>query len=334
MPKFAPSRYSDQALPGLVRDVCRHARPNAPVETTEREFNDARAAAGHPDAPTAGRICTRLHITWPELKSTALNPKRSHTQTVAARTRPEDAPWIGEDACVFALQLVAKRRGVDQLSPSEYEETADVMRREHARRWAHGNTVVLPTVGQIERCFKTWAKALKAAGLSPRRAVRMQALGYVDALELALETKGAIPTSHELERFVRVVCRLSFGRPVSEGLTHLSALGELRRRRTAAGKWTPSGSPPKRSRPDWDEPVEGLMGERRVGPLTEELCVQFLMRFLLESPRDSQKAYVVWASRTEGAPSSASMRRSGRRGFSALRAETRERLRKGERPVV
>jgi hypothetical protein len=62
--------------------------------------------------------------------------------------------------------------------------------------------------------------------------------------------------------------------------------------------------------------------------LTEELCIQYLMRFLLESSRGGRDAYLTWSARTEGAPGPASMGRTGRRQFAALRAEA------GERPTV
>lgn len=333
---FPPSLYSDNELLGVVGDVCRTARSDAPVETTQREFNAARAAAGHPHAPTAARICTRLKMGWEDVKLAALDRKRNHVQTVSAQTRAKTGPWLSKETCVFALRRVADRRGVSELSREEYDATAGELRRESSRRWVHGDRIVIPTSAQIATCFKSWAAALKAAGLSEHARIDTpQGLGYVDALELALETKGALPTSDELDIFIRTACRLQLVRPQRQKITHPWAVGELRRRRTVLGKWTPSGYPPKPLRPDWSELVEGIAGPSRVvRDLSEELCVQYLMRFLLESHRESRSAYAAWSVRTEGAPSPSSMGRAGRRQFAALRAEARARLRSGEQPSV
>jgi hypothetical protein len=60
------------------------------------------------------------------------------------------------------------------------------------------------------------------------------------------------------------------------------------------------------------------------------------MRFLTETAggKQSRAVYVIWASEVDGAPAAATMNRSGRAGFVALRVEAAERLRRDERPVV
>ena len=273
---------------------------------------------------------------WEELKAASLDPRRNAIQTVAANTRTNPARWLSEETCIFALRRVAERRAVELLSREEYDETAEELRRESRRRWAHGDRIVIPTSQQIETCFKTWPAALKAAGLSAHhRIYTVQGLGYVEALELALELKGALPTTAELETFIRVACGLQLGRTGRQRISHNWGVAELRRRRAEVGKWTPPGYLPKALRPDWSEPIEGVPGPARVTrELTEEVCIQYLMRFLLESSREGRSPYLAWSARTEGAPGPASMGRAGRRQFAALRAEARERLRKGERPTV
>lgn len=335
MSRFAPSPYSDSELLAVVREVCRHAQPQAPLEVTESVFGSNRSAAGYPDAPSAARICTRLGRGWLDVKTAALGRGRRDIETVRAwKKRPHD-PTLTEDVCVFALQLVATRRGEQSFTRYDYDETAELLRAEGARR-RHGGRAVIPTATQITTIFKTWAKAMKAAGLVPPKQSHehLTGLSYLDALELALEMKGALPASHELEPFIRRACGLRLERRTRAALSYPEAVEELRRRRTTAGKWTPPSFPPKSERPDWTAPVELDGGPERRPTLTDERIVQYLMRFLTEHTRQTVSAYVGWASHTDGAPSASSMARSGRPGFAAYRAQARERLRKGERPTV
>jgi hypothetical protein len=167
--RFEPSHYSDDELLGVVRDVCRYATPSRPGSVSQTIFDAARTGAGHPLAPTAGRICKRLHKSWDEVKAAALDPKRSHTKTATAWTRTEFDDAIGVDARVFALQMVTTRRGAESFTPNEYDEAAVELRAD-AKRRRHGGREAIPTSTQIITVFKNWRAVVRAAGLNaPRR---------------------------------------------------------------------------------------------------------------------------------------------------------------------
>jgi hypothetical protein len=337
VPLFAPSPYSDRELFGVVRDVCRHVdRPRARA-VTQPQFDAARKAAGHPNAPSAQRICVRLKRGWQEVKEIALSSKRNVDQSAVTKTREPPSPWIGTGICVFALKLVAEWLGVESMTAREYDQAATVLRRERSRRSKHGR-LLLPTSGQIKVRFGTWPKALKAAGLNPV-AVRKKVLGmtYVDALELCLEETDTLATARDLRTFMQArQLILQYRERLQEGLTHGSAIKQLRARRAAAGTETPDGYTPQALRPDYRTAGGTISGPTRLPGVTDERCVQFLMRFLVESAggKQTEAAYGPWSAATPGAPPPSTMRRRGRPGFAAMRTEAAERLRRGERPTV
>jgi hypothetical protein len=356
MSRFAPSRYSDHELPAVVRDVCAHANSTWPLEVTETQFNGGRSAAGYSEAPSAARIARRLKRPWPEVKALALDRKRDTDRSVGRWVGAQQADFLTRDACVLALQHVGERLGKrfktrrgpaasesdnaeDTMTIVEYEQGAEELRREHARRYLHGGNLYLPTIEQIKWRFGNWNRALAAAGFQrrPHAAGNAAGLDYLDALELCLQETGALATRADLLDFCRANdLRLSEIWKCGVG-THRQMIEQLRTRRASLCLWTPPGYPRIQDRPDYTERVLAEESHNLPGhiwPVTEERCIQCLMRFLVETRgrKQTSAVYVPWAAATRGAPSASRMRAFG--GFAALRQKARKRLRDGEKPTV
>jgi hypothetical protein len=99
------SAYNEKQLFTVLREVLafaaaeaeplsapanRRRRASAPA-VSQVAYERARVAAGHPDAPTARAICTRLGLSWAELvdhagrkTKNAIEIKRGHTHRFAA----------------------------------------------------------------------------------------------------------------------------------------------------------------------------------------------------------------------------------------------------------
>jgi hypothetical protein len=332
VPKFAPSRYSDHELPGVVADICRDLDPVDPLAVSQPRFDAGRAAAGHPEAPTAKRICARLALSWEAVKQLALDPTRSVDRTVGIRTGKQDETWLGDDVCLTALRVAAARLADEEtLSPGRYEEIAEQMLAENRRRYRHGGRLVMPTVGQIEWRLGPWPEALAKAGLKRRGHTGRPGLPIADAIELFLEATGCLVGRTLLTRLCKIN-DLSLGQRW-EKPSYPVEVARVRERRAAVGKWTPPKYTRTRQRPDLLIPIPDLDGPtRHIARQDEETCIEFMMLFLTERRGRSQTRtdYVKWASKTPGAPSASTLGRGGRPGFAAIREEARLRLREQE----
>lgn len=104
------TRYDASGLYPLVAGIARVVDAEYPDRITMRAFDDARASAGHPDAPSARAICMRLKISWPELLATVFDESRNLTMTVGARDRAAFRIPT-EEEIFFALRFVETRCG-------------------------------------------------------------------------------------------------------------------------------------------------------------------------------------------------------------------------------
>jgi hypothetical protein len=180
----------------LVREVAEAANSRNPRSTTQRQFDDARATAGHPDAPTARAICMSLKIGWTALLEIVFSDERNTPMSAAAHNRA----WMNvpsEEEIYFALRFAAMRHDVKTLSYAEYEKWRDELVAADKRR--HGNESVLeqalPRAGRIwNACGKDWNYALTVAGLAVRGAVKHQySIALDDIYDAFVRWTGARP---------------------------------------------------------------------------------------------------------------------------------------------
>jgi len=159
------SDYTNHELVEVVRVVTLHVNPRQPKNVSLRKFDGARAAAGHPRAPRASRICERFDMRWPALKDLAHDPGRSVEQTLGIRLRVRANPEMTLDQALDYVRAISSRLGGAPLDPAIYVRERDVILTEVRRRWRHGQEIVIPTANQIATLAGTFRNACLLAGV-------------------------------------------------------------------------------------------------------------------------------------------------------------------------
>jgi hypothetical protein len=202
------TRYDQGARYELVREVALAANPAAPERTSQRQWDEARATAGHPDAPTARAICMSLKVSWQELLTLVFNEERNTTMSAAANQRA----WFKvptEEEIFFALRFVAMKRGVETLSYADYERGREQLIAADKKRMGNESVLeqVLPRAGQIwNACGKDWEYALTVAQLTPQRQVKHEtSMPVEDVYDALVRWTGARPQGWlTLDRFAQM----------------------------------------------------------------------------------------------------------------------------------
>lgn len=104
--EYTDAHLAETVIATIARHAYRFGGVPSPRETTKRQFNDARAGAGHPDCPTAQAILLRIPMGWQDLLDLALSDRSiEHTAAaVAAAKRAADPqPLITEHHAVARL---------------------------------------------------------------------------------------------------------------------------------------------------------------------------------------------------------------------------------------
>lgn len=217
----ASSSYRPEQLYGLVRVIAQQAKPGHPEAISVREFDKARVATGHDDAPSARAICQRLAdregkaMSWKRVKEVAFDEQASIEHVERRRRAAAPADYLSDRAVYFALRLIAKRLDVKTLTPGAYEEERLVVLREEKRRDPRRLLMaqLLPTVGQIEQHFAgnddddaSWDSALAVAELEPRArrfatGKRPASLSLVVGIHLFVEFNDELPSRERFEKF-------------------------------------------------------------------------------------------------------------------------------------
>ncbi len=272
------ARYRDEELLWLVRIALEHHHEAGIAGLSRSDYERLRTAIGHPAAPSAKRIATRLGLPWSEVVELALNEQRDVPRTLGRRgaaPRGAAATVRDRERALSALASVATRLGVKKLSAMAYDAERERIAIESHR------AATLPTSWQIARLYgKSWTAATRDAGLAPGGRGRRPGIALSDAAELCLHTTGALPTYAELCRFARANY-VTIVRAGNSNSNWSTALSDLRARRDADGLWTPTRPPAKRDRPDYDAPIL-TSTPRALGRTfwsTEE-CVRGLIAFL------------------------------------------------------
>lgn len=305
------SSYDKRTLLDVVLAVAGVASPSDPAALTQLAYNAGRTAAGYADAPSGKQIAARLGMPWRELVELAVDPTLDKDKTIGRQLGREDEEWLGPGTVRAALKTVAMRLGRSTLRPDEYLAERERVLDEARRAVRHKGEPLLPSEGQILRIAGSWDKALRLAGLKPRERDDHKGVSVVEALEWALESRGALPTRRELEAFAA-----SNGFSVAwKEMAWSAALVELRRRRAEWGKWTPPASPPLGSRPDYAVEVSlpASTARRRRARWTREECVNAIARLLgeLGGERLTQRAYQQRARLDPDLPPLSSLQRHG-----------------------
>ncbi|MBA3734376.1 MAG: hypothetical protein H0W90_04120 [Actinobacteria bacterium] len=325
------ARYDLRTLLDVVGAVAVVASPTAPGQISQREYDYARTRSGYADAPSGKQTAVRLKMPWRDVLALATDPTRDKDISLGQHLGDGEEEFFDASVVKAALRTVALRLGKKTLLPADYLEERTRMFERASLRRGHRSAPLLPTEGQIVRVAGSWDAALKIAGLDPRPRNKPthQGVPIVQALELALESLGALPTQHELEIFARAN---GFSLAKKSGRWG-DYVAQLRVSRDDWGKWTPTGLVPREQRPDYSKPVElGASFEpvrRRRHRWTHQECLDALVRLLAElsaSERLTQRLYQQKARADEDLPPLSSLQRHG--GFGAMLVEARKRQRR------
>jgi hypothetical protein len=327
------SSYDKRSLLQAVAAVAAGADADDPQSVSQRAFDEARASAGHPAAPSAKQAAARFDVSWAQLLEVACQPgdlNRRLGRLVGEDPRDD----LSEQEVISALRTAASRR--DQLEgtllPDEYAEERQQMLDADRRAYRHGGNLWLPTVGQIQWFADGgWDQALKLAGLRPRSTPALgDGLTRIEILELGLRVHGCLMTRREIEIFADSE-RLAFSR---RAVLHGDALRILRQRRAAAGQWTPPRPPRPEQRPDYSTPAPPehwatvkltLVPKQRYQVHDEETCLAAMREFLAwvdqQHKRDTLASYRSFCRLHPGAPWPSAFERFG--GWGAMRDRCR-----------
>ena len=235
--------YDGKALLDAIAAVCSYAaRPNpadpdaTPKDWTcisERDFNDARAPAGHPRLPTAAHCARRTGLKWSLLRVEVHDPDHGWRRIRQRRRNPNRPHVLADDAA--ALRAVARRRGVAWLRRHEYDQTAAEINAERKRAWRHGGKDdLLPSCDQLG--WVAWDELHRAAGLDvPSPPKTPNGVSRIDATEQFLIECGFLPTMEVLVSWMKGQ-DLAMARSETRYSDDIEA---WRSRRAERGLWTP-----------------------------------------------------------------------------------------------
>lgn len=331
-PRQFVSAYDTRGLPDAVRAVALACRPEDPIGLTQAQFDEGRARVPeHARAPTARQICSRLGMSWPVLLQALFEPGRDQARSLGRRQGEAPDHELTTERAANALRVVAARRGVTTLRPHEYEQTRNELLDRVKRKYRHGTSLDLPTVGQIERVAGGWGGALLAAGLEVRRPATARAhssvVTYYEAIRRYLETQGAMPTGKRLAAFARAQ---GFPLPRTPPEKHPGAVLAVHDEFVGQGRWAPARSPKPGQHPpyDYESVSTRKLGERRMKKRrTKDECIEGIVAYLDQLPpheNAGQKRYGAWCTGT-GHPAPSKFSEYG--GWTKLLAEARARRR-------
>jgi hypothetical protein len=310
------SEYDDLGLYTLVRIVAEFVLPDEPPHVTQAAWDAGRASSGHPDAPSARQICSRLAdkhgkpFPWSELLELVFDPERDIPQTHAQRTGADDAEHFTEEHVYYALRRVASSLKAKSLAPDTYADARRDLIAKDRRRGVDVLAELLPTVGQIEGVAGTWAAALELAGLEPRNGDSWKGatgMPLAEALELHAESTGGWLCSYPtLKAFAHThdisLARQEKGRPWS---AYIEEATQARAARGAETKGVARGGAKLTYRLPEGLDRSDLPRRRRRHHWTLELSVEAVRRYLKQlrgRERASEKGYLAWSTRREDAP--------------------------------
>jgi len=279
------SAYRDDELLDVVRAVAVAAMPHSPLAVSTRRWDAAREHAGHPDAPSARRIVSRLNsagrhvLSWPRIVEASFGTLAERRQTLSSAARRPEQHHLTVRHLVAALRRVAQHLGAHTVYRDQYEPACEAILAGLPSGAARDTVAdLLPTLGQIERIARhecagrdigsDWGAALGLAGLivsadaeDPQRG-RKQALDPIEMIDLYGRLANQIPTFKQAKLFA---ARHQLALREADNNTWGAAVAAYKARLAASGERVPAGPIP-RSRPRFDVPDGALDGlPRRYG---------------------------------------------------------------------
>lgn len=276
---------------------------------SRRQYDAARAAAGHRDLPTAAQVLRRTRSgSWPQLLAVLTDERRDLDRTLGQRAGREHIGGFTAAHVALALRDVARSLGQRTLSAREYEDVR-VRTVRHARR--RRIAVRMPTVGQIEAAAGGWEQACRIAGLRPGTChERPGGIAVVDALEIAVDALGVVPSRRQLERLARHN-EVALARPTRP---RAETIAEVARRRAQRGLSMPGPAVGARVE-DFEVDVPALRGPRaHHSRWTREQCVAAVAAWLADlapHERPTQRSYARWWAMHPGRPAASALGRHG-----------------------
>jgi hypothetical protein len=285
-----------------VRAISLQAAPAAPAQVSQRTF-DAAPERSRLELPVARSISRQLKLPWPAVLELALAPPETHAHRLGrALTRPEQS-WLTEEHISYVLRLVARRLGVESVSPDQYRREREAMLAVSRRR---RRRLRLPTEDQLRIAVGgDWDAALALAGLSARKPHAGVGVSTVELLERCYQAHGAQSSAEELRRFARAN-RIPF--QPDRRRTWNECVAAWKQERRARGLAVPDGLPPRGQRPNYSRNIgAALPGERRRRDWSHiEDCIEIVIVYLDQlapNARSSKRSYQDWAAGRDDAPS-------------------------------
>ncbi len=334
---FAPSAYDDAALFLALCEIARCAAGSAcdPSEVTQPHYDEARAPAGHPHAPTASQTARRFGVRWRLLLPRALNANYIN-RFLGANRADADADLLEDEDIIRALRTIASYLGKPTVTPWSYDQAVHLLLRRQRPASRHRTPVWMPSSVQIVSYCQTWAAALKLARLEPTRGPGMRnGLPVLDALDLCITAHGALPSHRELTTFA-TANNFAMSRRTQPWASYVE---QVKARRAERGDETPEPLPVRHPRrPDYMRVFEHIAGDPDLPhkvkkDWSEAECIQGLIRFLIELPPGrgpNYNAYKGYCADRPDVPWPRSFERYG--GFTVLRATAQRELRRRRRP--
>ena len=280
------SRYA------AIEAVLRVADPERPLRVSMRQFDAARAGAGHSSLPRAQDLSAWLAMPWQDVKAVALDPSRDPYRTYASRKRVDPRPWSNPDGAVLALQRVAKALGQNGIAATTYDR--------YRNEVSAATRKLLPSSPQIVALFGSWSAALTAAELETASAAQPKGFPVVDAIAVFVRTQGRLPSRGELEEFAAdprwaFPLQSTARRPWQEWMAAFEAwwVGEV-------GRSLPETAPRSPFVPLSEEELVALPKSTRPpkGWWTRERVIACVVAYLEQHPEVTQlqqRGYRAWA---------------------------------------
>jgi hypothetical protein len=311
--RFATA-YADDQLYELVKTVALLVNPIAPAALTEQQFDACRAGAGHPDAPSARQITSRLQLGWRPLIELVLTGDRSLARSHDARTREPQRAFQDERYARYALRRACLELRRETISELEYTTVRDDL---VARDPSPDRLLVelLPTASRILTIHKgNWSNALEAAGLPRFKQQQTRGLEVPKAISLFIDHTGLLPHREHLRNFAK-----HHGLSVkTQTGSWTENLEEMRRFRDERGLKTPfefASSDLAFTGTAAGKKVAGPARRNRYRWTNKNACLQGIATFIGTLPPDSRptaKAYQAWQIGRRNYPPLRSLQRHGR----------------------
>lgn len=242
------TRFDTRALYDLVRAVALEAKPNDPVNVTQRAWDQARARAGYSDAPSARCITMRLRATrnsrtfpWRELLELVFDPEANIDHVEVRRGSQQWSQHLTLRHVVFALRAVAKRLELASLTPNGYAAGREQILARRDRASAALLLELIPTKAQVELTVmreieavknesQAWDRALELAGLEPRQTSGRKGQKGETGM------RGVVPEPVAIHHYFEAGNSLDYW-PSMERLTEFSVLADFRLKRQKSKRW-------------------------------------------------------------------------------------------------